>query len=103
MDLLLALRPGQLVARLVGAGKWTALASTKRHLVRLNTDEARQRACPGDGTLIIRPYFSLSEKRRMAISFLQLGIPAHRWATLLLLELSKSTWTTASFGSEATT
>jgi len=60
MAVLLAMRAGQLVARLVDGGKWTLLANTNRHLVRRDTDEARQRACPGDGTLIIRPCYPLS-------------------------------------------
>ena len=34
MAILLALRAGQLVARLVEGGKWTLVANTNRHLVR---------------------------------------------------------------------
>lgn len=49
MAVLLAPRAGHLVARLVEGGKWTVFANTNRHLVSLDTDKERQRACPGDG------------------------------------------------------
>lgn len=60
---LLALKAGHLVARLVDEGKWTLPANTKRHQVRRGTHKARQRASPGDGTLIIRPSCPLSEEK----------------------------------------
>lgn len=63
MAALLAMRAGQVVARLVEGGKWTLLANTNRHLVRRDTDDARQRPCPGDGTLIIRPCDPLSGEK----------------------------------------
>lgn len=64
MSILLAMRAGQLAARSVDGGKWTVDANTNRHLVRRDTDEARRRACPGDGTLIIRPCDPLSVGER---------------------------------------
>lgn len=68
MSILLAMRAGHLAERLVDGGKWTLVANTNRHLVRRDTDAARRRACPGDGTLIIRPCDPLSgEKRGMCI------------------------------------